>query len=245
MDYFFRNGEGDEVVFVHEGTGTLETIFGNVPYKEGDYIVIPRGTTYRFKPGGRAALPRLRDAGADRDPEALPQPVRPDARRRAVLPPRHPPACGAEHAPREGRVPGQGARARRLPDVRPRLPPVRRRRLGRLSLSVDVLGPRLRADHRPHPPAAAVTPDVPGQELRDLLVLSAQARLRPARRADPVPPLEPAVGGDDLLRLRQVRLAARGGRRLDHACIRPGCRTARSPASRRSRSARTRRTSSR
>jgi homogentisate 1,2-dioxygenase len=31
MDYFFRNGEGDEVVFVHEGTGTLETIFGQRP----------------------------------------------------------------------------------------------------------------------------------------------------------------------------------------------------------------------
>src|ERR671910_866329 len=41
MDYFFRNGEGDEVVFVHEGSGQLETIFGDVPYKEGDYIVIP------------------------------------------------------------------------------------------------------------------------------------------------------------------------------------------------------------
>jgi homogentisate 1,2-dioxygenase len=52
MDYFFRNGEGDEVVFVHEGAGTLETIFGNVPYKKGDYIVIPRGTTYRFQPEG-------------------------------------------------------------------------------------------------------------------------------------------------------------------------------------------------
>src|SRR4029453_25825 len=52
MDYFFRNGEGDEVVFVHEGTGTLETIFGNVPYKEGDYIVIPRATTNRFRPEG-------------------------------------------------------------------------------------------------------------------------------------------------------------------------------------------------
>ena len=45
MDYFFRNGEGDEVIFVHEGSGTLETIFGEVPYKDGDYIVVPRGTT--------------------------------------------------------------------------------------------------------------------------------------------------------------------------------------------------------
>jgi homogentisate 1,2-dioxygenase len=52
MDYFFRNGEGDEVVFVHEGSGTLETIFGELPYSEGDYVVIPRGTTYRFKPEG-------------------------------------------------------------------------------------------------------------------------------------------------------------------------------------------------
>jgi homogentisate 1,2-dioxygenase len=52
MEYFYRNGEGDEVVFVHEGSGTLETIFGDVPYSEGDYIVIPRGTTYRFVPEG-------------------------------------------------------------------------------------------------------------------------------------------------------------------------------------------------
>jgi homogentisate 1,2-dioxygenase len=52
MDYFFRNGEGDEVIFVHEGSGTLETNFGDVPYKDGDYVVIPRGTTYRFRAGG-------------------------------------------------------------------------------------------------------------------------------------------------------------------------------------------------
>jgi homogentisate 1,2-dioxygenase len=63
MDYFFRNGEGDEVVFVHEGSGVLETIFGNVPYKEGDYVVIPRGTTYRFRPA-----PRLPEAASDSGP---------------------------------------------------------------------------------------------------------------------------------------------------------------------------------
>ena len=45
---FYRNGEGDEVVFVHEGSGTLETVFGSVPFRDGDYVVIPRGTTYRF-----------------------------------------------------------------------------------------------------------------------------------------------------------------------------------------------------
>ena len=33
---------------MHDGSGTLETVFGNVPFREHDYIVIPRGTTYRF-----------------------------------------------------------------------------------------------------------------------------------------------------------------------------------------------------
>ena len=96
MDYFFRNGEGDEVIFVHEGSGTLETIFGDLPYKPGDYVVVPRGTTYRFARGRRAAPSRLRDAGADHDPEALPQRARAADGARAVLPPRHPrrrPSC--------------------------------------------------------------------------------------------------------------------------------------------------------
>ena len=52
MDYFFRNGEHDECVFVHEGSGTLETTFGNLLYRDGDYVMIPRGTTYRFVPKG-------------------------------------------------------------------------------------------------------------------------------------------------------------------------------------------------
>ena len=52
MEGFYRNGEGDEVVFVHEGSGVLETIYGDLPYGDGDYIVVPRGTTYRFQPEG-------------------------------------------------------------------------------------------------------------------------------------------------------------------------------------------------
>ena len=48
-EYFFRNGEGDELIFVHEGSGTLDTIFGRLPFGPHDYIVIPRGTTYRFE----------------------------------------------------------------------------------------------------------------------------------------------------------------------------------------------------
>ncbi|HVF76969.1 MAG TPA: homogentisate 1,2-dioxygenase [Solirubrobacteraceae bacterium] len=49
FDGFYRNGEGDEVVFVHEGSGVFETIFGSLPYRQHDYVVIPRGTTYRVR----------------------------------------------------------------------------------------------------------------------------------------------------------------------------------------------------
>jgi homogentisate 1,2-dioxygenase len=47
MEYFYRNGLKDELLFVHHGEGTIETIFGDLPFKPGDYIVIPIGTTYR------------------------------------------------------------------------------------------------------------------------------------------------------------------------------------------------------
>ncbi len=48
LDCFYRCGEGDEVFFVQEGSGVVETTFGTLPYTKHDYVVIPRGTTYRF-----------------------------------------------------------------------------------------------------------------------------------------------------------------------------------------------------
>ncbi len=51
MEHFYRNAEADELLFVHEGQGTLETTFGLLPYREGDYLLVPRGTTYRVAPG--------------------------------------------------------------------------------------------------------------------------------------------------------------------------------------------------
>lgn len=50
MPYYFRNADGDEVHFVHQGTGTIETDFGVLTYEPGDYILIPRCTTYRMHP---------------------------------------------------------------------------------------------------------------------------------------------------------------------------------------------------
>ncbi|WP_126425654.1 homogentisate 1,2-dioxygenase [Brevibacillus marinus] len=49
MDYFYRNADGYELLFVHEGEGELQTIYGTIPYRKGDYLVIPVGTTYRIE----------------------------------------------------------------------------------------------------------------------------------------------------------------------------------------------------
>ena len=48
MDYFYKNADGDDLLFVQQGEGRLETMFGVIPYEPGDYLVIPRGTIYRL-----------------------------------------------------------------------------------------------------------------------------------------------------------------------------------------------------
>ncbi len=48
-DYFFKNADSDEVLFIHEGTGKLKTIYGEIPFEYGDYLVIPRGTIYQLE----------------------------------------------------------------------------------------------------------------------------------------------------------------------------------------------------
>lgn len=47
-DYFFKNTDADEVLFVHEGSGSLRTIYGRIDFEYGDYLVIPRGTIYQI-----------------------------------------------------------------------------------------------------------------------------------------------------------------------------------------------------
>lgn len=48
-DYFYKNADADELIFVHRGTGTLRTLFGNIPFEYGDYLVIPRGVIYQIE----------------------------------------------------------------------------------------------------------------------------------------------------------------------------------------------------
>jgi homogentisate 1,2-dioxygenase len=52
----YRNAIGDECVFVQEGSGTVETVFGVVPYRAGDYVVVPRATDHRWVPAEPSRL---------------------------------------------------------------------------------------------------------------------------------------------------------------------------------------------
>jgi homogentisate 1,2-dioxygenase len=47
-EYFYKNADADELLFVHQGSGVLRTLLGNIPFGYGDYLVIPRGMIYQI-----------------------------------------------------------------------------------------------------------------------------------------------------------------------------------------------------
>jgi homogentisate 1,2-dioxygenase len=52
----YRNAVGDECVYVEAGSGVVETVFGVLPYRAGDYVLVPRATTHRWVPAGESRL---------------------------------------------------------------------------------------------------------------------------------------------------------------------------------------------
>ncbi len=52
MDYSYRNGSADELFYIQYGEGNLDTNFGRLPVKAGDYVVIPRGVIWQMNPKG-------------------------------------------------------------------------------------------------------------------------------------------------------------------------------------------------
>lgn len=48
-DYFFKNADADELIFIHKGSGTLRTMYGSLTFEYGDYVMIPRGTIYQIE----------------------------------------------------------------------------------------------------------------------------------------------------------------------------------------------------
>ncbi len=47
-DYFYKNADADEMLFIHKGSGTLKTLMGNISFEYGDYLIIPRGMIYQL-----------------------------------------------------------------------------------------------------------------------------------------------------------------------------------------------------
>lgn len=47
-DYFYKNTDADELIFIHKGTGKLRTMLGNLDFKYGDYLLVPRGIIYKI-----------------------------------------------------------------------------------------------------------------------------------------------------------------------------------------------------
>ena len=159
----YRNAIGDECVYVESGSGTVETVFGVIPYRADDYVLIPRSTDHRWVPAEPSRLYAI-EANSHIAP-----PKRYLSRYGQLL--EHAPYCERDlHGPhvRRARRDRRGRRQRRrgagqAPRRRPggrhpddlRDPPVRRRRVGRLPLPLHVQPRGLHADHRQDPPAAA------------------------------------------------------------------------------------------
>ncbi|MEN9323659.1 MAG: hypothetical protein RIT03_1707 [Bacteroidota bacterium] len=48
-DYFYKNADADELIFIHKGSGKLRTMLGNIVFEPGDYLIIPRGIIYQIQ----------------------------------------------------------------------------------------------------------------------------------------------------------------------------------------------------
>ena len=48
-DYFYKNTDSDEMIFIHKGSGKLRTMMGNLDFKYGDYLIVPRGMIYQMQ----------------------------------------------------------------------------------------------------------------------------------------------------------------------------------------------------
>lgn len=66
--YYYRNADFDELLFIHEGEGKIESTYGHIPYKKGDYIVMPRGTTYKIFPSTHLKILKIESTSEFEEP---------------------------------------------------------------------------------------------------------------------------------------------------------------------------------
>src|SRR5439155_1323758 len=219
MPYFLRDSDGDLCYFVHRGAGLLETDYGPLRYEEGDFLVLPKGTTHRLVPDGTSETflyaiegrgeYRLPDKGilgkhALFDPGVLETPEAEHHEDRGVLAVRdrrglhHPPSAGLA-----ARASGGGHRGVQDEGVRRRVrrdgggrPAVRARRSagGRGDRGLrHVVGP----GHGPHRLAATVRSAGPNRSLFRSVPRGPASTSRVASRVSRLgPPAPPSVEGE-------------------------------------------------
>ncbi len=49
INYFYKNSDSDEILFIQKGSGIIKTLFGELKFNYADYLVIPRGTIYKIE----------------------------------------------------------------------------------------------------------------------------------------------------------------------------------------------------
>ena len=64
MDSLARNADGDELLFVHAGSGDLYCDYGHLAIREGDYLMLPRGTLWRLETAAPTTLLMIEATGA-------------------------------------------------------------------------------------------------------------------------------------------------------------------------------------
>ena len=64
MDHLVRNSDGDDLLFVHAGAGVIHCDYGTLDYRDGDYVVLPRGTMWRLDPAEATVLLMIEATGA-------------------------------------------------------------------------------------------------------------------------------------------------------------------------------------
>ncbi len=109
--HFYRNAQSDELVYVSKGTGTLESVFGDLPVSGGRLphhpprhpAPVAARSRRRTDQASRHGKPRARPMA-----EAVPERVRAADRGRALQRARHPPAERPSHPRRKGRLPDPG-----------------------------------------------------------------------------------------------------------------------------------------
>jgi homogentisate 1,2-dioxygenase len=69
LSSFYRNAQGDEIVYVSHGEGALESTFGSITFSTGDYLVIPRGILHRYRFNAETTLLVIESAGYVRTPK--------------------------------------------------------------------------------------------------------------------------------------------------------------------------------